>query len=323
MISVVVPVYRNEANLPDLLAALARINAQLDGELEVVLVVDGSPDRSYAILREALPRQAFRSKLVLLSRNFGAFAAIRAGLAEASGEHLAVLAADLQEPPELIVRFRELLAAGDCDVVLATRESRADPLLSRWSAGLFWWFYRKFVQPRMPAGGLDVFGCTRAFANHLLKLEEANSTLVGLLVWLGFRAKTIGYQRQARQVGKSAWTFAKKWKYLSDSIFAFTDLPFRLLSFLGVLAVACATVLSFAAIVARLTGKIPIPGYTITVVLIMFFGGINAIGLSLLGAYLWRAFDNTKKRPNYLVVASESFPAMPPPPARSTDVHAH
>ncbi len=319
MISVVVPVYRNEANIPDLLAALSGINVRLDGDLEVVLVVDGSPDRSYPVLREALPRQSFRSKLVLLSRNFGSFAAIRAGLAEASGDFLAVLAADLQEPPELILRFRELLLAGDCDVVLATREGRADPLFSRWSSGAFWWFYRKVVQPRMPPGGLDVFACTRAFAGQLLKLEEANSTLVGLVVWLGFRAKTIGYERQARQIGKSAWTFARKWKYLSDSIFAFTDLPFRLLSLLGLVAVLCATVISCAAVVARLTGKIPVPGYTITVVLIMFFGGINAIGLSLLGAYLWRAFDNTKKRPNYLVVTSESFPA-PPPPARSRDV---
>jgi len=319
MISVVVPVYRNEANLPDLLAALSQLDAQLAGDLEVVLVVDGSPDRSHAVLREALPHQTFRSKLVLLSRNFGSFAAIRAGLAEASGEYLAVLAADLQEPPELVLRFRELLAAGDCDVVMATREGRADPLLSRWSAGLFWWFYRRFVQPRMPAGGLDVFGCTRAFANQLLKLEEANSTLVGLLVWLGFRAKTIGYERRARQVGKSAWTFAKKWRYLSDSIFAFTDLPFRFLSFLGLVAVLCAIVISVAAIVSRLTGRIPVPGYTITVVLIMFFGGINAIGLALLGAYLWRAFDNTKKRPNYLVATSEAF-SPAPPPARSRDV---
>jgi polyisoprenyl-phosphate glycosyltransferase len=307
MISVVVPVYRNEANIPELLATLVSLDAELKGDCEVVFVVDGSPDRCYALLREALPRQPFRSKLVLLSRNFGAFAAARAGLAHASGEFLTVMAADLQEPPELILRLREALAVGDCDVVLATRESREDPLLSRLSSSLFWWFYRRFVQKRMPPGGLDVFACTRAFAEHLLKLEEANSTLVGLLVWLGFRSKTIGYRRQPRLAGKSAWTFAKKWKYLFDSIFAFTDLPFRLLSFLGGLAVISAIVISILAIASRLTGRVPIPGYTITVVLIMFFGGINAMGLSLLGAYLWRAFDNTKRRPAYLVAEVDAF----------------
>jgi polyisoprenyl-phosphate glycosyltransferase len=307
MISVVVPVYRNEANIPGLLRVLASLHTELKGDVEVVCVVDGSPDRCYALLREALPSQPFRSKLVLLSRNFGSFAAIRAGLANASGDYLAVLAADLQEPPDLIPRFREALAAGDCDVVLATREGRDDPLLSRLSSGLFWWFYRRFVQNRMPAGGLDVFACTRTFAEHLLKLEEANSSLVGLVVWLGFRSKTIRYRRQPRQAGKSAWTFGRKWKYLFDSIFAFTDLPFRLLSFLGAIAVACAVVISMAAVFSRLTGRIPVQGYTITVVLIMFFGGINAIGLSLLGGYLWRAFDNTKSRPNYLVAAVDSF----------------
>jgi glycosyltransferase involved in cell wall biosynthesis len=309
MISVVVPVYRNEANIPDLLRALASVHADLKGDVEVVFVVDGSPDRSYALLRTALPEQPFRSKLVLLSRNFGSFAAIRAGFTQASGEFLAVMAADLQEPPGLILRFREALGAGDCDVVMATREAREDPLLSRISSALFWWFYRKFVQKGMPCGGLDVFACTRAFADQLLKLEEANSSLVGLVVWLGFRAKSIGYRRQIRQKGKSAWTFARKWKYLFDSIFAFTDLPFRVLSLLGTIAVACAVVISILAIAARLAGRIPVQGYTITVVLIMFFGGINAIGLSLLGGYLWRAFDNTKGRPNYLVASVDAFPS--------------
>jgi glycosyltransferase involved in cell wall biosynthesis len=313
MISVVVPVYGNEGNIPDLLVALGSLHDALGGDFEAVCVVDGSPDRSFALLREALPRQRFRSKLVLLSRNFGSFAAVRAGLAEASGDPLAIMAADLQEPPELILRFKEILAAGDCDVVLATREGRADPLLSRWFSGAFWWFYRKFVQKQMPVGGLDVFACTRAFAGHLLKLEEANSTLVGLLVWLGFRSKTIGYQRRARQIGKSGWTFSRRWKYLLDSIFAFTDLPFRLLSFLGSVAVLCSIGISMVAIISRLAGKIPVRGYTVTVVLIMFFGGINAIGLSLLGAYLWRAFDNTKKRPNYLVVAVDDYPPSATP----------
>jgi glycosyltransferase involved in cell wall biosynthesis len=309
MISVVVPVYRNEANIPDLLRALASVHADLKGDVEVVFVVDGSPDRSYALLRTALPEQPFRSKLVLLSRNFGSFAAIRAGFAQASGEFLSVMAADLQEPPELILRFREALATDDCDVVMATREAREDPLLSRVSSTLFWWFYRKFVQKGMPCGGLDVFACTRAFADQLLKLEEANSSLVGLVVWLGFRSKSLGYRRQVRQKGKSAWTFARKWKYLFDSIFAFTDLPFRVLSLLGTIAVACAVVISILAIAARLAGRIPVQGYTITVVLIMFFGGINAIGLSLLGGYLWRAFDNTKGRPNYLVASVNAFPS--------------
>ena len=307
MISVVIPVYRNAENIPQLLGALASLHAELGPDFEVVFVVDGSPDQSYALLRKALPREVFKSKLVLLSRNFGSFAAIRAGLEHATGDWMAIMAADLQEPPELILRFREALAAGDCDVVFAAREGRQDPFLARSASALFWWLYRKLVQDRMPAGGLDVFACTRLFAEQLLRLQEANSTLVGLVVWMGFRSKKIGYHRQARQIGKSAWTLSRKWKYLKDSIFAFTDLPFRLLSAMGTVAVACSVIISTLAIIYRVTGRTPVPGYTITVVLIMFFGGINAIGLSLLGGYLWRAFENTKARPNYLVATVDTY----------------
>ena len=307
MISIVIPVYRNAANIDPLLAALGELHGEMARDFEVVFVVDGSPDQSYGLLRQALPRQSFPSKLLLLSRNFGSFAAIRAGLAHASGDYLAIMAADLQEPPALVKRLCDTLAAGDCDVVLGTRESREDPLWTRITSTAFWWLYRKLVQGRMPPGGLDVFACTRAFAEQLLRMGEANSSLVGLVVWMGYRTKTIGYRRQARQLGKSAWTFARKWRYFQDSIFAFTDLPFRLLSTMGVVAVIGSIVLSTLAIISRLTGKTPVPGYTITVILIMFFGGMHSIGLSVLGGYLWRAFENTKARPNYLVAMADSY----------------
>jgi len=307
VISIVIPVYRNAANIDPLLAALGELHGEMARDFEVVFVVDGSPDQSYGLLRQALPRQSFPSKLLLLSRNFGSFAAIRAGLAHASGDYLAIMAADLQEPPALVKRLCDTLAAGDCDVVLGTRESREDPLWTRITSTAFWWLYRKLVQGRMPPGGLDVFACTRAFAEQLLRMGEANSSLVGLVVWMGYRTKTIGYRRQARQLGKSAWTFARKWRYFQDSIFAFTDLPFRLLSTMGVVAVIGSIVLSTLAIISRLTGKTPVPGYTITVILIMFFGGMHSIGLSVLGGYLWRAFENTKARPNYLVAMADSY----------------
>ncbi|HEX7560335.1 MAG TPA: glycosyltransferase, partial [Usitatibacter sp.] len=137
MISLVIPVYRNAENISALLDALAALRGQLRDELEVVFVVDGSPDDSYEQLRRALPGQVGRTQLLLLSRNFGSFAAIRAGLEAARGDRFAVLAADLQEPPELIGRFEERLANGTCDVVIGARAARADPLLSRLGSTLF------------------------------------------------------------------------------------------------------------------------------------------------------------------------------------------
>ena len=132
MLSIIIPVYKNEESLPDLLKELYGLHEALDGALEVVLVVDGSPDCSYAVLQKQLPASGLRAKLLLLTRNFGAFAAVRAGLQYANGDFFAVMAADLQEPPELVLQMQECLAAGSADVVVAERATRSDPLLSRW-----------------------------------------------------------------------------------------------------------------------------------------------------------------------------------------------
>ncbi|HNL92912.1 MAG TPA: glycosyltransferase, partial [Pseudomonadales bacterium] len=150
MYSLIIPVYKNEESLPDLLAVLADMNEKLSGKLEVVIVVDGSPDNSYSILRQQLPEMPFVSQLLLHSRNYGSFAAIRAGMQVASGSYFAVMAADLQEPPELALEFFQLLAADEADVVVGTRDARNDPWRSRWSSEIFWWVYRKFIIKDVP-----------------------------------------------------------------------------------------------------------------------------------------------------------------------------
>lgn len=305
--TLVIPVYRNRESLPKLLEELESLHASLGGALETIFVVDGSPDDSWQWLRSALPQSTLRSRLVLLARNFGSFAAISAGLAQGSGRYFAVLAADLQDPPEVAGRFFSTLAEGDVDVVVATRESRADPLITRLASVLFWGLYRRIIQPDIPPGGIDLFGCSRAFRDELVKLGEANTSLVALLFWLGFRRKTISYARRPRPYGKSAWTLKRKLKYLSDSVFSFSDLPVRLLFFAGVAGLALSIVLALLVLVGRLTGAIDVPGYSATVLVILFFGAFNIFGLGIVGAYAWRAYENTKGRPAYLVVSSEGF----------------
>jgi glycosyltransferase involved in cell wall biosynthesis len=307
MISVVVPVYRNAENIPALLDALADLAGKTASPLEVVFVVDGSPDNSYALLAEALPRHPVRSQLLLLSRNFGSFAAIRAGLATARGDRFAVLAADLQEPPELIVEFDRRLTAGTCDVVIGTRASRADPFFSRASAQLFWAAYRRWVQPEVPPGGVDIFGCTRQVRDEILRLGEANSSLIGLLFWMGYRRETIAYDRRERQAGRSAWTFTKKLRYLSDSVFNFTDLPIRLLFRLGVVGIVGSVIGAGVILAAKLTSRISVPGYTATALIVVTFGALNCLGLGIIGGYVWRTLENSKGRPNFLVAARATF----------------
>lgn len=311
MLSIVIPVYRNEESIPDLIAALAavahRVKHDFDYATEVVFVVDGSPDNSHSILEETLPSAPFASQLLQHSRNFGSFSAIRTGLQAASGNYFGVIAADLQEPPDLTLKFLEKLSVGQCDVVVGCRENRQDPLLSRSASNLFWMLYKKFVIREIPEKGVDVFGCNKAFRDQLVLLGEANTSLVGLIFWLGFRRSEVRYERQVRQHGKSAWTFKKKFNYLLDSIFSFTDLPIKLLGLFGLIGIFASVLLGVAVLLARVLGNIPVPGYTATVLTVIFFGGINSLGLSIVGAYAWRAFENTKSRPLAVVMGLQKF----------------
>jgi glycosyltransferase involved in cell wall biosynthesis len=288
--SVVVPVYGNEGSLDELLARLADLASALPGDLEAVFVVDGSPDASYSLLADRLPRQTFTTRLVAHSRNFGSFAAIHTGLT---------------------ARFFRVLSDDEADLVVGTRRTRDDPPLTTLPARLFWSSYRRLVQPEMPTGGVDVFACTATFRDHLVKFQEANSSLVAMAIWLGFRRTTIDYDRLPRNEkhGRSGWTLRRKMKYLSDSVFSFTDLPIRVLLGAGCLGVLASIVLAIVITIARLTGSIDVPGYAATVMVIAFFGALNLAGLGIVGAYVWRAFENTKRRPGAVVMGVRDFDA--------------
>lgn len=301
--SVIIPVYKNEESIPRLLQALESMNVKLNGKMEAVFVVDGSPDQSFTLLRDALDGLNFPAQLLAHSRNFGSFPAIRSGLIAARGEYYGVMAADLQEPPELLIHFFEALESDECDVVIGTRTSRKDPFLSRMASSIFWKLYRRFVVRDMPEGGVDIFGCNRIFKDQLLKLEESRSSLIALIFWLGFRRKIMNYERLERQEGKSSWTLRKKFDYMMDSIFAFTDYPIRLLMKLGAMGIFLTVALSMIVLGASLTGHINVPGYAATILIILFFSAVNIFAVGLVGNYVWRTYENSKKRPSALVAA--------------------
>lgn len=305
--SLVVPVYMNEASIRDLVHAIERVQEELDAPLEVVFVVDGSPDSSYTELKLRLPQARFASQLICHSRNFGSFAAIRTGFVAARGDYFAVMAADLQEPPELAMQFFLRLVRDEEDVLVGTRNARQDPLSSRIASQLFWAVYRHLIDRRIPPGGVDVFACNRVFRDQLIALGESNSSLIGLLFWLGFRRGTVSYERQLRIHGKSAWTLRRKLKYMADSVFAFSDLPIRILLLLGSLGISVAILFGIAVLLLRLAGWVTVPGYAATIVTVLLFGGLNALGLGIVGAYVWRAFANTQNRPLSVVMRTEDF----------------
>ena len=307
MISVVIPVYRNAENIPSLLEALQQLDQDLDGDLEVVFVVDGSPDDSALRLSTELPTLGMRAQLLTLSRNFGSFEAIRAGLEAGRGDYFAVMAADLQEPPSLMASFHQRLRSGECDITIGQRATRDDPPLRRLMSTAFWAFYRRFVVPDVPPGGLDVFGCTRAVRDQILRLRERNSSLVGLLLWVGFRREYVRYERRAREIGESAWSLRKRLAYLMDSVFSFSALPIQILLRLGTLGLGVSAVFSLVVIATKLFSEIPVPGYAATVLVVTFFGALNCFGLGGVGQYVWRTFENTKARPSHIVASREEF----------------
>lgn len=315
MLSIIVPLYKSEENLPRLFSELTRIAGSCPEPVELVLVDDGSPDHSGEIAEARIQGLGLPAQVVRLSRNFGAFAAISAGLKHARGDYFGVIAADLQEPPELLLQFLEQMKSHDVDVVFGQRIERQDPLVSRMWSGMFWNLYRWFVNPEIPPGGVDVFGCNRAVRDQVCSMQEVETSLVGLLFWVGYRRGFVPYRRRQRQEGRSAWTFSKKLKYLMNSVFNFTDLPIRLLLVSGFLGMSLA--MSGAAIVlgARLTGSIAVPGYTAIVLTLCFFGGLTTAGLGIVGQYLWLCLQNARNRPPFIVRAQHIAAGGAPAPA--------
>jgi glycosyltransferase involved in cell wall biosynthesis len=294
--TLVIPIYKNAENIPSLLEAVADIARRLGpSEFEAIFVVDGSPDESGSLICAA--DKPFASKTIFHSRNFGAFAAIRTGIEHAGGRFIAAMAADLQEPPHLILQFFDILSRNEADVTFGVRTGRSDPPVRRMFSHLFWAFYRRFVIRSMPSGGVDIFGCNRQVAESILGIEEPNSSLVAQLFWVGFRRKFVPYERLARQHGKSAWSFSKRFRYMMDSIFSFSDLPILAVLWLGVAGTLLSVAVGLITVAGWLFGYIAEPGYTTIVILITFVTSAVLVVQGILGCYLWRALENTKRRP--------------------------
>lgn len=306
--SIVIPVYRNQETLATLVARLDDLAAQLDGGLEAVFVVDGSPDSSLMLLRDLLQdERRFSAQLIALSRNFGSFRAVKAGLEQARGALVAVMAADLQEPVSLIEEFFEKLETEEYDVAVGVRTARSDRGRDAAASRLFWWLYRKLVQPEIPAGGVDVFACTKEVANQLARLEESHTSLVGLLYWLGFRRVDVPYERHARPVGRSAWSLRKRLRYLQDSIYSFTSLPIAVITVVGAVGVLAS--LSYACLVFAFwaSGRIGVEGYTPLMLALLFVASSVLMALGIVGSYVWRTYENSKGRPTSVTMTHERF----------------
>lgn len=299
-VSVVVPVYYNEPSLPLLHQQFSEIASSLsDLEFEFIFVDDGSGDNSYSVLKQILEKDK-RVKVIKLVRNFGSNLAILAGFMHAAGDCVVVITADLQDPPELIPRLVASWRNGS-EVVLAVRNKRHDPLISRVWAGVFNKLYKAFVFHNFPTDGFDLFLASRRVVDVLVKYAGPNLYLFGLLLWTGYKFDTITYTRRERAFGKSRWTFSKKAKYFMDAFVGFSYLPLRLASVVGILLAILGFAYAIFVIVARIFGGFPIEGWASLMVVLLLVTGTQLAMLGIVGEYLWRNLDETRRRPLFLI----------------------
>jgi glycosyltransferase involved in cell wall biosynthesis len=301
-IALVIPVFNEEAVLPELFARLtALFDGQADCAWHALLVDDGSRDRSAELVRTQAARDP-RFQLVELSRNFGFQAALSAGLARTGdAEAVVTMDADLQDPPELIPALVAAWREG-ADVVRATRRTRSEKGLRRAGFDLFHAFYGRLTDyPIAPNSG--TFGLlSRPAVEAYNALPERHRFFPGLRAWIGFKSVDVAYDRQERAAGQPQQSFRRLARYAMDGLFSFSYLPLRLLTYCGLFIAAMGFAAAVFYAVRRLVGIETAPtGYTTLVTLVLFLGGVQLIGIGVLGEYLGRIYDEVKRRPQYIV----------------------
>jgi dolichol-phosphate mannosyltransferase len=301
LFSIVIPVYYNELNLPETIPVLLRLRSALpEYALELVFVNDGSGDRSLDVLLSWRDRYPDNIRVVNLTRNFGSMAAILAGMTVARGACVGVITADLQDPPELFVDMVRYWEKGT-KAVFAVRKDREEPLLQKWFAGAYYRLLSRYALPGYPRGGFDFLLVDRQVAGEVIRIREKNTNLMSLIYWMGFEHVMIPYIRRERDKGVSRWTFSKKVKLFIDSFVAFSYMPIRFLSAVGILIAAGSFICGAVILVAWLCHKIEVKGYTPIMVLLTLTAGIQMTMLGILGEYLWRALDETRRRPPFII----------------------
>ncbi len=302
-ISVIVPVYYNEGSLKETHASLTGILSKNSDKFdyEIIFVDDGSKDNSYSVMKEIAGSDR-KVRLVKLSKNHGSYVAILSGMSYATGNAIVFLAADLQDPPELIPQmYDEWVKGNKTDVVLCVRKSRSDPFFSKIFSSLFYKLFRIFVLPDYPGTGFDLFMINDKQKNILVEMDEKNSHLTVQIVWLGFNRRFISYHRQERKHGKSKWSFFKKLKLAFDTFFGFSGRPLRIASLFGMVVSIPGFLLALFIIIRKIFTNAPVFGIPSIMVAILITGGFILLSIGIVGEYLWRNFDATRKRPTFIV----------------------
>lgn len=317
-LSVIVPVYNEEAVLPAFYQRLSAAVAGLPCEAEIVFVDDGSRDRSGAILDELASRDP-RVRVIGFTRNFGHQAALCAGLDHCRGAAAVMIDADLQDPPELIREFHAAWKQG-CDVVFGERQRLREGLLKRIVFHLFYRLLRSLASIDIPLDTGDFSLVDRRVIDGLKALPERTRFLRGLRSWVGYRQRGIEYVREARTLGESKYPLSKLVKLAFDGIVSFSTVPLRLALYLGSLVSLAAGLLILVLVYLRMSHRFDLPGWTSLMVIVLFLGGIQLITVGIVGEYVARIYEEVKRRPLYLVARTRGL--SPEPAGAPADLRA-
>ena len=301
VISVITPAYNEAENLPELHARLHTVLDLLGVEWEWLVVDDHSTDSTWEVLRGLADRD-HRVRSLRFSRNFGSHMAVACALQNVEGDAAALIAADLQDPPETLPLLIEHWRAGN-DVVWAVRQERQGASFStKLFASMYYGLMRRVALPNMPSQGADFLLMDRKVIDAYNAIPEKNSSLLAMVLWMGFQQTSIEYVKRPRHAGHSKWTLAKKLKLLVDSIVSFSYVPIRAMSYIGLTMAALGFAYAAGVALGRALGWVVAgTGFAALMTVLLVGQGLILTVLGVLGEYLWRTFDEARGRPRYIV----------------------
>jgi len=301
-LSVIIPCYFNEKNIPVTKAELIRNENLFPKEVtfEYVLVDDGSKDGTLDELLEFRSEYPEKVKVIKLSGNFGSYNAILAGMNYATGDCNVILAADLQDPPELITKMYDYWVKG-IKFVIANRQDREESFFQKVFSNTYHYLIREFALKDVPRGGFDLVLFDKQLRDDVVRINEKNTNQIYLLSWLKYDYVNITYIRKKRRIGKSRWTLQKKVKLFVDSFVSFSFFPIRLISVTGLILGLISFLYGLFVIYAKISGLVPLQGWTAIMVVLLFVSSFQMIALGIIGEYVWRSMDASRNRPNFII----------------------
>ncbi len=300
-VSIVVPCYNEQESLPLFYTEAEAVLRETDCDCEFIFVDDGSSDGTLAFLRQ-LAAQDTHVTYLSFSRNFGKEAAMYAGLCSADGDYVAVMDADLQDPPSLLPQMIALLQSGEYDSVATRRKNRkGEPPVRSWFARRFYHLINRISDTDMVDGARDFRLMRREMVDAIVSMSEYNRFSKGIFGWVGFRTCWLSFDNVERAAGQTKWSFWKLLKYAVDGIINFSQAPLSIASWGGMLMTLVSFLLLVFIVVRRLLFGDPVAGWASTICVIIFIGGLQLFCLGIMGQYIAKTYMETKRRPHFII----------------------